>query len=96
MIVGNNGGVLSIPLTAQNNPNPSVEPQTYRFRVHAKAEWNPGLREVDFIGTLSNVTSIRVRGTYSRGGGSIYTSIYTNCIRINKTIIKYDLLVYEK
>uniref|UniRef100_A0A915EBM3 Laminin subunit gamma-1 n=1 Tax=Ditylenchus dipsaci TaxID=166011 RepID=A0A915EBM3_9BILA len=69
VIVGANGRELTITITAQNNPNPSTNPQNYHFRIHSDAllEWSPRLREVDFLGVLSNVTDIKLRGTYSKG-----------------------------
>ncbi|KAI6243843.1 putative effector protein [Aphelenchoides fujianensis] len=70
ILVGVNGQELTLSITAQNNPLPSSTEHTYRYKVHANSalQWNPRLREIDFIGILSNLTAIKIRGTYANGG----------------------------
>ena len=67
--MSNDNEELTIPITGQPNPLPSKDTQLYKFKLHPKAgQWSPNLSETDFIKRLSNVTAIKIRGTYSRGG----------------------------
>lgn len=51
---------------------PSFDLQTYKFKIHAHAhyQWSPRLTENEFIKLLSNITEVKIRGTYSRGGNN--------------------------
>ncbi|KAF7284662.1 hypothetical protein GWI33_021846 [Rhynchophorus ferrugineus] len=49
---------------------PDIKPQTYVFRLHENPyyNWQPRLHSRDFISLLTNLTSIKIRGTYSSPG----------------------------
>ena len=61
---------ISTPITAQNNPLPTRDMQEYVFKIHENPEfgWTPSLRPKDFIAVLSNITSIKIKGSYVPGG----------------------------
>uniref|UniRef100_A0A8C5X712 Laminin subunit gamma 1 n=1 Tax=Malurus cyaneus samueli TaxID=2593467 RepID=A0A8C5X712_9PASS len=58
---------VSVPLIAQGNSYPSENTQTYTFRLHEAADypWRPALSAFEFQKLLHNLTSIKIRGTYS-------------------------------
>ena len=47
---------------------PSYELQEYVFKVHPKFGWLPALSISEFMLVLSNVTSIQIRGSYTKDG----------------------------
>lgn len=70
VLEGGNGQMVSLPIYAQKNPVPKATEQEYRFRLHEHAdyEWQPHLQAEDFITLLSNLTAIKIRGTYNSDG----------------------------
>ena len=44
--------------------------QVYKFRLHENPEfgWNPSMNAIDFMNVLSNITAIKIRGSYSSQG----------------------------
>ncbi|CAL4069011.1 unnamed protein product [Meganyctiphanes norvegica] len=64
------GLTISAPVFAQGNPLPSTQKQEYRFRLHEDQQfgWSPRLTSRDFISLLANLTSIKIRGTYTYEG----------------------------
>ncbi|XP_066548014.1 laminin subunit gamma-1 [Amia ocellicauda] len=58
---------VAVPLIAQGNAYPSENKQTYVFRLHDATDypWRPSLSHSEFQKLLHNLTSIKIRGTYS-------------------------------
>ncbi|KFQ19837.1 Laminin subunit gamma-1, partial [Merops nubicus] len=58
---------VSVPLIAQGNSYPSENALTYTFRLHEATDypWRPALTAFEFQKLLHNLTSIKIRGTYS-------------------------------
>lgn len=61
---------VSVPITEQGNPIPSHKVQKYRFRLHENPTfgWTPQVNTFDFMKILSNLTAVKIKGTYSREG----------------------------
>ncbi|NXG30682.1 LAMC1 protein, partial [Dromaius novaehollandiae] len=61
------GQRVSVPLIAQGNSYPSENTLTYAFRLHEATDypWRPTLTAFEFQKLLHNLTSIKIRGTYS-------------------------------
>lgn len=70
IIEGGSGQRISAAINAQANPRPRTVKEDYKFRLneHASYEWTPRLNSVDFMRLLSNITAIKIRGTYSSQG----------------------------
>ncbi|UXI21544.1 Nucleolar protein 6 [Sarcoptes scabiei] len=70
VIVEGNGIKISSPIFAQGNPLPTTRMQTYRFRLNEDISygWSPQLNSRDFIALLANITSIKIKATYSDMG----------------------------
>ncbi|XP_073977260.1 laminin subunit gamma-1 isoform X2 [Rhodnius prolixus] len=63
---------VSQTIIGQGNESPSTAETTYKFRVHEHPDfgWEPRITSKDFMSILSNLTAIRIRGTYTpRGAG---------------------------
>lgn len=77
VIIEGAGLSLSVPITAQGNPLPDSRTQSYRFRLHNHAQfgWSPQLSSKDFISVLANITSIKIRGSYDRGGSGFIDEV---------------------
>ncbi|XP_078499309.1 laminin subunit gamma-1 [Lissotriton helveticus] len=58
---------VSVPLIAQGNSYPSENMLKYVFRLHEATDypWRPTLTPFEFQKMLYNLTSIKIRGTYS-------------------------------
>uniref|UniRef100_A0A8C6GKJ4 Laminin subunit gamma-1 n=1 Tax=Mus spicilegus TaxID=10103 RepID=A0A8C6GKJ4_MUSSI len=58
---------VSVPLIAQGNSYPSETTVKYIFRLHEATDypWRPALSPFEFQKLLNNLTSIKIRGTYS-------------------------------
>ncbi|XP_013970599.2 laminin subunit gamma-1 [Canis lupus familiaris] len=58
---------VSVPLIAQGNSYPSETTMKYVFRLHEATDypWRPPLSPFEFQKLLNNLTSIKIRGTYS-------------------------------
>ncbi|XP_029636725.1 laminin subunit gamma-1 [Octopus sinensis] len=70
VLVGSEGQTISTPIFSQGNPTPNTKEQTFRFRLHEHQDykWQPRLRAQDFIALLSNLTAIKIKGTYNTDG----------------------------
>ncbi|KAI0241520.1 Laminin subunit gamma-1 [Lamellibrachia satsuma] len=67
IIEGGNNQRISLPIFAQGNAIPRTVIKEYKFRLneHPNYEWTPNLSSLEFIKLLSNVTALKIRGTYT-------------------------------
>lgn len=70
---------VSVPITEQGNPIPSHKVQKYRFRLHEHPSfgWTPQVNAFDFMKILSNLTAIKIKGTFSREGRNILKTVFS-------------------
>ncbi len=70
VVLEGSGQKVSGPIFAAGNQMPGVATKSYRFRLHENREyqWSPRLNAQDFVAVLSNLTAIKIRGTYTPEG----------------------------
>ncbi|XP_066148589.1 laminin subunit gamma-1-like [Euwallacea fornicatus] len=70
IIIEGGGNRITNTIFGQSNLNPTIESQPYKFRLHEHPDfqWQPRLNSRDFISILTNLTAIKIRGTYSTKG----------------------------
>jgi laminin gamma 1 len=70
VILEGDGLRVSVPIVAQGNQVPRTVSQEYKFRLneHPSYQWSPRLSSTEFVRLLSNVTALKIRGTYSPNG----------------------------
>lgn len=74
IIIEGSGLTITQSIFGQGNQVPSTSLQEYKFHLHENPAygWQPRLATRDFMNLLSNVTSIKIRATYStQGFGSL-------------------------
>ena len=61
---------ISTFITAQNNPPPSENLQSYEFLLHEETSqgWQPQLTALQFMSLLANMTAVKIRGSYFSPG----------------------------
>ncbi|XP_013780127.1 laminin subunit gamma-1-like isoform X1 [Limulus polyphemus] len=77
IILEGSGLTISQPIFGQGNPLPNVKNQEYRFLLneHSIYGWNPRIGALDFISILSNLTAIKIKGTYSADGAGFLDNV---------------------
>ncbi|ODN05380.1 Laminin subunit gamma-1 [Orchesella cincta] len=70
IVLEGNGLRVSHPIFGSRNTLPTIQSQEYSFRLHEHPDfgWNPRLNSRDFMKILANLTSIRIRGTFTPNG----------------------------
>ncbi|XP_025424275.1 laminin subunit gamma-1 isoform X2 [Sipha flava] len=70
ILEGGSGLRITQAIFGQGNQLPSDTPKMYKFRLHENPDygWQPRLSARDFFSVLSNLTAIKIRGTYSDRG----------------------------
>lgn len=71
------GTKISLPIFAQGNGMPANDVKEYTFRLHEHRDyqWQPSQSARGFLSILSNLTAIKIRGTYSKQGEAILDDV---------------------
>lgn len=77
IIVEGNGESITNTIFSQQNKLPSVENQKFSFRFHEHPDygWQPTLTSTNFISILTNVTAIKIKGTYTPAGSGFLDNV---------------------
>ena len=88
ILEGGDGASVSTSVTAQGNPRPDESFQSYQFRLHEHQSlgWRPELSPAQFMRILSNLTAIRIRGTYFSPGEGFIDAVELETALVNEMI----------
>ncbi|XP_068633205.1 laminin subunit gamma-1 [Battus philenor] len=77
---------VSMNIYGQNNPEPSDQIQEYTFRLHEDPRygWTPTLSNFEYMSILQNLTAIKIRGTYNKGGEGYMMSFKLDTANIGR------------
>ncbi|XP_024947566.1 laminin subunit gamma-1 isoform X2 [Cephus cinctus] len=83
ILIGSNGKQITQPIFGQGNRMPTITAQEYKFRLHEHVdyEWEPRLSAREFISILSNLTAIKIRGTYTHQGRGFLDDVHLETAR---------------
>lgn len=84
---------VSMSLTDQNNPQPTTQPQMYRFRLHEAAGFQPRLSAFQFQKMLNDIKSIRIRAV-DRIGTTYLHSVSMDSAELGGTGAAADWIEY--
>ncbi|XP_014670570.1 PREDICTED: laminin subunit gamma-1-like [Priapulus caudatus] len=70
VLVGGDGQKVSVPVFAQRQQMPRTVGQKFKFKLseHPDYQWSPYMNPISFMHLLSNLTELKIRGTYTPGG----------------------------
>nr|XP_014275808.1 laminin subunit gamma-1 isoform X1 [Halyomorpha halys] len=70
VILEGNGIQIYQTIFGQGNQMPGTNTIIYKFRLHEDPDfgWEPKKKSLEFMSILSNLTAIKIRGTYSKNG----------------------------
>ncbi|KAG5872836.1 hypothetical protein JTB14_008163 [Gonioctena quinquepunctata] len=70
ILEGGDGTSVTNTIFAQKNRIPTLQNQFYKFRLHEHPDygWQPRLSARSFISILTNLTAIKIKGTYAPEG----------------------------
>lgn len=93
-----NGRTLTLPIFSQENPTPTSDAQEYKFLLseHPDYQWSSvDLSHFEFIRLLSNVTAIKIRGTYSNQGVGFLSKFSLQTSTPKEDLFKPELKLIE-
>lgn len=70
IVIEGDGLRVTTPIFAQGNPMPTRVKQLFTFHLneHVSYQWTPRLTSLEFVKMLSNLTLIKIRGSYTPEG----------------------------
>ncbi|ELU03955.1 hypothetical protein CAPTEDRAFT_62597, partial [Capitella teleta] len=77
VVLEGDGLKVSTPIYSQGNPAPRTLEQEYRFRLHEHPsyQWSPAVTAFQFQRILSNLTALKIRGSFTTQGFGFLDSV---------------------